>query len=76
VSLVRHPWKFVGPGMRGPDVEEVQRLVGAEVTGEYDTQTVERVRGLQVLHKCVLTDGIFDEEIETKLNRVVSRRSE
>ena len=75
MSLVRRPWQFIGPGMEGDDVRAVQQLVGAEVTGTYDTQTVERVRGLQVLHKCVLTDGVFDEEIEQILTRVGSRRS-
>ncbi len=75
MSLVRRPWEFVGPGMAGDDVKAVQRLVGAEETGVYDTATVERVRGLQVIHKCLLTDGIFDEELESTLNRVGSRRS-
>lgn len=60
---------FLGPGMVGEDVERAQRLVGAEVTGIYDEETTQLVRGLQVLHKTELQDGCFDAELEFAITR-------
>jgi len=60
---------YLGPGMRGPEVEEVQRLVGAPVTGVYDEETVLRVRGKQVLLHTSVQDGLFDDELEEALHR-------
>ena len=63
---------FLGPGMTGVEVEKVQRIIGVPVTGEYDETTTERVRGLQVLHKTSMTDGLFDQELEALLDRGMS----
>lgn len=60
---------YVGPGMSGPEVEQVQRLVKAPVTGFYDEETTQRVRGLQVLHKTQVQDGMFDDELEMALRQ-------
>lgn len=60
---------FVGPGMTGAAVEEVQRLVGAPVTGVYDEETTLRVRGLQVIHHTTAQDGLFDDELEEALRQ-------
>lgn len=60
---------YLGPGMRGPEVEEVQRLVHAPVTGVYDEETTQRVRGLQVLHRMAVQDGLFDDELEAALRQ-------
>jgi hypothetical protein len=60
---------FLGPGMSGPEVSRVQRLVGVEMTGTYDEETTQIVRGLQVLHKTTLQDGCFDAELEHALTR-------
>ena len=67
MSLVPPRFGFLGPGMTGPSVSEVQRLVGAPITGVYDEETTQRVRGLQVLHQCSVTDGLFDDELERAL---------
>jgi hypothetical protein len=61
---------FIGPGMTGPRVAEVQQLVGVRVTGVYDEETTLRVRGLQVIHDLPLRDGVFDDELRSKLARV------
>jgi peptidoglycan hydrolase-like protein with peptidoglycan-binding domain len=60
---------YIGPGMSGPEVEEVQRLVKAPVTGYYDEETTQRVRGLQVLHGLFVQDGMFDDELESVLRQ-------
>ena len=58
---------FLGPGMTGPKVAEVQRLIGMRVTGTYDTESTQRVRGLQVLHDMPMRDGCWDDELRQKI---------
>lgn len=60
---------FLGPGMSGPDVARVQRLVGAPITSVYDEETTQTVRGLQVLHRTLMQDGCWDPEIEQAVTR-------
>jgi hypothetical protein len=61
--------EFLGPGMTGPRVAEVQQLIGVRVTGTYDEETTLKVRGLQVIHDLPLRDGVFDDELRSKLVR-------
>jgi hypothetical protein len=58
---------FIGPGMAGPQVLEVQRLVGVPMTGVYDQATPLAVRGLQVIHNLPMRDGVFDDELRGKI---------
>lgn len=60
---------FIGPGMTGSHVAEVQKIVGAPMTGEYDEETRQRVRGLQVLHKTSMQDGCWDDELALALGQ-------
>ena len=60
---------FLGPGMSGPEVSRVQRLIGATMTGVYDEETTQTVRGLQVLHGLDLKDGCWDAKIEQAVTR-------
>jgi|LakMenEpi03Aug12_release.lakeMendotaPanAssembly.Ray.scaffolds.fasta_scaffold100983_4 hypothetical protein len=54
---------FVGPGMQGPRVEGLQRLLKIEVTGTYDEPTTARIRGYQIMHGYPLNDGVLDREL-------------
>lgn len=60
---------FIGPGMAGPEVERVQRLVGSTITGVYDEETTQIVRGLQVLHGLDMKDGCWDATLEQAITR-------
>ena len=51
-------------GDTGPEVERVQRIVGAPLTGVYDEETVLLVRGMQVVNRIHPTDGCWDAELE------------
>lgn len=64
---------MICPGETGPQVEAVQRLVGAPVTGVYDDETTAKVRGWQVMLRTSVRDGVFDEELEYGIRRVESR---
>lgn len=63
---------FIGPGMSGQQVSEVQRLIGVPITGTYDQATTLAVRGLQVIHGHPMRDGVFDSELREKITRVSS----
>lgn len=54
---------FLGPGMEGPKVEGLQRMLRIPVTGTYDEPTTARIRGYQIMHGHRLTDGILDREL-------------
>ena len=54
---------FIGPGMQGPNVEGLQRMLKIEVTGTYDEPTTARIRGYQIMHGHRLSDGILDTEL-------------
>ena len=60
---------FLGPGMSGPEVARVQRLVGAPITSVYDEETTQTVRGLQVLHGLDMKDGCWDANLEQAVTR-------
>ncbi len=65
---------FTGPGDTGPVVERIQRIVGATVTGVYDTETEQAVRGMQVMMRLDSRDGCWDAEIEYAATRRAATR--
>lgn len=64
---------FLGPGMTGPEVEEIQKIIGVPITGIYDETTRDRVRGLQILHEMPMTDGIVDDDFRDLMRKGISR---
>lgn len=64
---------FLGPGMTGPEVEEIQKIIGVPITGIYDETTRDRVRGLQILHEMPMTDGIVDDDFRALMRKGISR---
>lgn len=58
---------WISPGDEGEPVKQVQELIGVPITGVYDAATEQRVRGLQLVHRCESRDGCFDAELETKI---------
>lgn len=68
---------FLGPGMTGPEVEEVQKAIGVPVTGVFDDTTRDRVRGLQVLNEMPIADGVVDDEFRAlmRMGAVRSHRA-
>lgn len=72
MSIITSPFGIVGPGATGGEVEAIQRLIAADITGVYDEATEQRVRGLQTVHRLPLCDGVFDRELEAALTRSAS----
>lgn len=60
---------LIGPGDRGPAVEQVQELLGLPITGLFDDATTQKVRGLQVLRKNEHTDGVIDDQLWAELTK-------
>lgn len=65
---------WINPGDEGEHVEQVQALIGVPITGVYDAATEQRVRGLQLVHKCESRDGCFDSELEMKVRRAQAQQ--